>query len=93
MNKQIKKALVNAAPYGVIEKRRRKQREIEQEKKRLEQEQKRLEKERQKEQARLEKERIAQEKKQLKEEEKRQKFLATGSSPRWGRFYTELDYV
>ena len=48
MNKQIKKVLVNAAPYGVIEKRRRKQREIEQEKKRLEQEQKRLEKERQK---------------------------------------------
>lgn len=89
MNKQIKKALVNVAPYGVIEKRRRKQREIEQEKKRLEQEQKRLEKERQKEQARLEKERIAQEKKQQKEEEKKQKFLATGSSPRWGRFYAE----
>ena len=28
MNKQIKKALVNVAPYGVIEKRRRKQREL-----------------------------------------------------------------
>lgn len=89
MNKQIKKVLVNAAPYGVIEKRRRKQREIEQEKKRLEQEQKRLEKERQKEQARIEKERLAEEKRQQREEEKRQKFLATGASPRWGRFYSE----
>ena len=59
MNKQIKKVLVNAAPYGVIEKRRRKQWEIEQEKKRLEKEQKRLEKERQKEQASIENETIS----------------------------------
>ncbi len=68
---QIKKTLVNAAPYGLIEKRRRKQRELEQEQKRLE------------------KERLAEEKKQQKEEEKKHKFLATGTSPRWGRFYAD----
>ncbi len=100
MKGQIKKALVSAVPYGIIEKHRRKQKEQEAEQKRLQEEQKRLEEEQKRlqekriEEERLKKERIekkkkAQEKKQKRKEEEIRNFLMQSASPEWEMFYAE----
>lgn len=93
MKEQIKKALISAAPYGIIEKHRRKQKKQEAEQKCLQQEQKRFE-EKRIEEERLEKERIEKEKrdrerKRKKEEEKKRNFLTQGASPEWEMFYAK----
>lgn len=98
MREQIKKALINIVPYGIIEKRRRMHKEQEEERKRLEKEQERLERERKeqerlerecKEQERLEKNRIELAKKQQKEEKKKQNFLNVKASPEWEMYYAK----
>ena len=55
MKNQIKKVLINVAPYGVVEKHRGKKRELEEERKRLEKERLALEKKQQKEEEKRQK--------------------------------------
>lgn len=98
MREQIKKALINVVPYGIVEKRHRMHKEQEEERKHIEKEQKRLEQERQEqkrleqehqEQEFLEKNRIELVEKQQKEEKKKQNFLNAKASPEWEMFYAK----
>ena len=96
MKGKIKKALVSAVPYGIIEKHRSKQKELEAEQKRLQEEQNRLEKEQKRlEEKRINKERLEKErlekknKAQKKKEAKIRNFLMQSASPEWEMFYAE----
>lgn len=72
----MKKILIFIAPYGLIEKYRRKQREKEKEEKQRERERKKAEAARKRAEAA-----------RKKEEEKKKKFLQEKTSKKWGTFY------
>ncbi len=78
MGEWIKKILIYIAPYGLIEKYRRKQREKEREERQREREKKKAEEARKKEEAA-----------RRKEEARKKKFLQEKTSKKWGTFYAE----
>lgn len=78
MGEWIKKILIFIAPYGLIEKYRRKQREKEREERQQERERKIAEEARKKDEAA-----------RRKEEARKKKFLQEKTSKKWGTFYAE----